>query len=219
MIPPESYCRGPGAYPIDAYSEFLPPPRLGWKPYGLGNPDPDLFSEGDPTGWRVSEYEEARELQPGLEQVARQVLKHVGHLLDGDPRTEIPKLDLRDNPYWPRQLADAGYLPHERLVVLLPLALSRTQDDKGRLRWTLFGCSEQGPAKPFWRSFSDTRKGEPSDGAGVAVRCRAPARDLPREGGGSRRDPQGRASASCPPASRCPRDARKANCPAGRSRS
>ena len=99
LIPPVGYCRGAGAYPIDAYSEFLPPPRLGLKPYGLGNPDPDLFSEGDPTHWRVSEYEGARELQPGLEQVARQVLKHVGHLLDDDPRTEIPKLDLRGNPY------------------------------------------------------------------------------------------------------------------------
>src|SRR5712692_7870905 len=35
----------------------------------------------------------------------------------------------------------------------MPLALSRTQDDKGRLRWTLFGGSEQGPARAFWRSF------------------------------------------------------------------
>ena len=30
--------------------------------------------------------------------------------------------------------------------MLVPLALSRTQDDKGRVRWTLFGGSEQGPA-------------------------------------------------------------------------
>ena len=35
----------------------------------------------------------------------------------------------------------------------MPLALSRTQDDKGRVRWTFFGGSEQGPAKAFWRSF------------------------------------------------------------------
>src|SRR5262249_33609740 len=40
-------------------------------------------------------------------------------------------------------------------VVLMPLALSRTQDDKGRVRWTLFGASEQGPAKPFWQGFYD----------------------------------------------------------------
>ena len=38
-------------------------------------------------------------------------------------------------------------------MLLLSLALSRTQDDKGRVRWTLFGVSEQGPARAFWQSF------------------------------------------------------------------
>jgi hypothetical protein len=33
----------------------------------------------------------------------------------------------------------------------MPLALSRTQDDKGRIRWTLFGSSEQGPERAFWK--------------------------------------------------------------------
>ena len=46
-----------------------------------------------------------------------------------------------------------GTLEHERYVVLAPLALGRTQDDKGRVRWTLFGGSEQGPARAFWRGF------------------------------------------------------------------
>ena len=44
-------------------------------------------------------------------------------------------------------------LTHERFVVLASLALSRTQDDKGRVRWTLFGGSEQGPERAFWKSF------------------------------------------------------------------
>ena len=35
----------------------------------------------------------------------------------------------------------------------MPLALSRTQDDKGRVRWTFFGGSEQGPDRAFWKSF------------------------------------------------------------------
>jgi hypothetical protein len=35
----------------------------------------------------------------------------------------------------------------------MPLALSRTQDALGRIRWTLFGASEHGPARAFWRSF------------------------------------------------------------------
>src|SRR5207244_3452986 len=57
-------------------------------------------------------------------------------------------------PYWPPEIAaHAGALAHERFVVFMPLALSRTQDDKGRIRWTLFGASEQGPSKAFWRGF------------------------------------------------------------------
>jgi hypothetical protein len=44
-------------------------------------------------------------------------------------------------------------LQNDRCVLLLPLSLSRTQDDKGRVRWTLFGNSEQGPGKAFWKSF------------------------------------------------------------------
>ncbi|HEX7587694.1 MAG TPA: M28 family peptidase, partial [Anaerolineae bacterium] len=42
---------------------------------------------------------------------------------------------------------------HEHYVVLLPLALSKTQDDMGRVRWTFFGSSEQGPERAFWNSF------------------------------------------------------------------
>ena len=58
----------PGAFPIEAYSEFVPPPHLGPKPYGTTgiNPMPD----GDPFGWDVTEYEEAFELRPGLEMLA-----------------------------------------------------------------------------------------------------------------------------------------------------
>ena len=66
----------------------------------------------------------AADRPPGGPQLAR--------LLDGDPDTDIPDLDLEGNPYWPPEIAEAD-LPHERCVVLLPLALSRTQDDKGRV--------------------------------------------------------------------------------------
>ncbi len=48
---------GKGNFPITAYSEFMPPPRLGRKPYGSA--DDGLFPDGDPFGWCVSEYEEA----------------------------------------------------------------------------------------------------------------------------------------------------------------
>jgi hypothetical protein len=164
----------PGArpFPLPAYSEFMPPPRLGRKPYG--EPDLDLFTQDDPWGWRVSEMEQAWELEPGLEHVAREVyasLLALGrgreeHLLRGhDGR------NLEGNPYWPPELAmAAGRLAHERFVTLLPLALSRTQDDKGRVRWTLFGSSELGPERAFWHGF-DREPGREDGAAAVSFLC------------------------------------------------
>jgi hypothetical protein len=141
---------GEGKYPIAAYSEFIPPPRLGIKPYGGRH----YFEENDPWGWPVTEFEECFELRPGLENVARQMVGALVHLGCGRPAHGIARNKLENNPCWAPELCEqAGALGHERYVVLLPLALSRTQDDKGRLRWTLFGGSEQGPARVFWRSF------------------------------------------------------------------
>jgi len=166
LIPSSDHFRREGAYRIDAYSEFLPAPRVGWKPYGNHPIDPELFHEDDPFGWYVSEFAEARELQPGLVQVGTQLLKKLGKVLDRQPDSEILKTDLIDNHFWPEELADGPRLQHERCVTLLPLALSRTQDDKGRVRWTLFGNSEQGPGKAFWKSFYTAPKKElPQDEA------------------------------------------------------
>jgi hypothetical protein len=144
--------RGEGGYPIGAYSEFMPPPRAGGRPYGLDAGAE--FDEADPWGWPVGEAEEALELRPGLEAVAGRLVKALVELAHGRPVHGLARHKLADNPAWPDELASrAGRLGHERYVVLLPLALSRTQDDKGRVRWTLFGGSEQGPARAFWRSF------------------------------------------------------------------
>ncbi|MGH7136377.1 MAG: hypothetical protein ACREHD_11595, partial [Pirellulales bacterium] len=143
---------GEGNYPIPAYSEFMPPPRLGQKPYGR-HVDPLLFDEADPWGWTITEYEQSFEVVPGLERFAEHVLKSMRHLGRGETAHGIARSKLLDNPYWPKTLVDSGAPEHERYVVLIPLALARTQDDKGRVRWTLFGGSEQGPARAFWRSF------------------------------------------------------------------
>jgi hypothetical protein len=168
LVPPDSWCRGPGRYPIDAYSEFMPPPRVGIKPYGNEPADRQLFRADDPFGWHVPEFEEARELRPGLVQVAKQVVGRVAHVLSGDHAHGMAGCDLADNPYWPAELAErVGTLGHDCGVVLVPLALSRTQDDKGRVRWTLFGGSEQGPAKPFWRGFFTGPKRESPAEAGI----------------------------------------------------
>jgi hypothetical protein len=144
--------RGRDRFPIAAYSEFVPPPFLGPKPYGSIGVNPMI--DGDPTGWAVTEYEEAFELEPGLECLAKRIVGTVAHLGRGEHHNGIAKIKLEGNPFWPPELAEAaGHLPHEHYVVLMPLALSRTQDDKGRVRWTLFGGSEQGPARAFWHGF------------------------------------------------------------------
>jgi hypothetical protein len=146
------WCRGKGAFPLPAYSEFMPPPHLVPRPYD--EPGVRPTEQADDFGWYITEYEEEQELAPGLEQLARDALCEFGRLGRGEPTPRIARDKLRDNPYWPASLATrAGQLHHERYVLLLNVALSRTQDDKGRVRWTLFGTSEQGPGKAFWRSF------------------------------------------------------------------
>ncbi|MBZ5589242.1 MAG: Zn-dependent exopeptidase M28 [Acidobacteriia bacterium] len=157
----------PKTFPLPAYSEFMPPPRLGRKPYG--EPDPDLFTQDDPWGWRVSEAEQEWELAPGLDNIAREVYASLLNLGQGREEHLIRGhlgRNLDGNQYWPPELAArAGALAHERFVGLLPLALSRTQDDKGRVRWTLLGSSELGPERAFWRGFADAPGRERGDDA------------------------------------------------------
>ena len=71
---------------IMAYSEFMPPPRIAWKPYGGTEPTP--FADDDPFGWQITEYEEAVELQPGLAHVAQHVVRGAGPL---GPRPAGPR--------------------------------------------------------------------------------------------------------------------------------
>jgi hypothetical protein len=90
-----------------------------------------------------------------LEIIGRQILHELKHAARGEAAQRLSRNKLAGNPFWPPELAGhIKTLKHERFVVILPLALSITQDDKGRKRWTLFGGSEQGPGRPFWKSFS-----------------------------------------------------------------
>jgi hypothetical protein len=152
LLADEGWFRGPGAFPLPAYSEYLPPPWVGRKPYPHLNEVPS--PQAGEFGWTVTEYEEEQELRPGLEYVAAGLLREMVKLGTGQPSHFLTRERLGDNPAWPPELAGlAGKLPHERYVLLATLALSRTQDDKGRVPWTLFGASEQGPGKGFWRGF------------------------------------------------------------------
>jgi hypothetical protein len=147
-----SWVRGEGNFPIAAYSEFMPAPRIGQKPYGnwdLHAP----FAESDPFGWRITADEESRELAPGMASIARQLIESMTALVTGKGAHRIGRYHLEGNIYWPKTLArQSASLAHERYLFLSPLALSKTQDDKGRVRWTLFGAGHEGPAKGFWKS-------------------------------------------------------------------
>jgi hypothetical protein len=170
LVPKEGF-RGHSDFRIAAYSEYMPPPRVGWKPYGSTPINSQLFSDDDPYGWKIHEFDEALELRPGLLQIAKQLMTRLKRLQDGNPDTGLPRHISRNNPFWPPELASAN-LQKDRCVLLLPLALSRTQDDKGRVRWTLFGNSEQGPGKAFWKSFFTAPGVEAPAELGIGFFCR-----------------------------------------------
>lgn len=150
---------GKDSYPLRAYSEYMPPPLSGISPYDA-TVDPGVFDKADPFGWKIPEVEEEYQLRPGLELTGKQILNHIVQLGSGkipDHLAGHKQLNFRNNIYWPEELIGlSGSLSHERFVTLLPLALSKTKDDKGRVRWTFFGASEQGPEKAFWQSFYES---------------------------------------------------------------
>jgi hypothetical protein len=74
LIPRDDWLRGSTKVRIDAYSEFMPAPRVGWKPYGPVRVSPYLFAPDDPFGWMVHEFDESLELQPGLLQIAKDLV-------------------------------------------------------------------------------------------------------------------------------------------------
>ena len=125
----------------------MPPPYVGLKPYAPrvalgGTTDPIC----DGASFDVDEYELAQSIEPGLDRIAETLIDHLERLLRGKPHS-LSRTLLDGNPAWPRELSEAAQerrLDHDPLVVICPLALSRTQDDKGNDRWTLFGTSHDG---------------------------------------------------------------------------
>jgi hypothetical protein len=139
-------------FPLDAYSEFMPPPHLAPKPYDLSWPEGDASAEDVVD---IDEYEQADQLEPGLDHVASHILAELAKLVTGR-RCELSRTLLADNAAWPPELrdaAEAGRLGATPLAIMFGVALSRTQDDKGNTPWTLFGASDEPPGRLFWRSF------------------------------------------------------------------
>ena len=150
---------GRGRFPVRAYSEFMPSPFVGFKPYRPQLEGHATTFSATPNALDIDEYEQHFDLTPGLDHIADRLMGELTKLMSGKAHGLSATL-LQDNPAWPPELAAAalaGELKDEPLVLALALALSRTQDDKGNNRWTLFGTSHDGPAAAFWRSCDDAR--------------------------------------------------------------
>ena len=85
-----------------------------------------MFSDDDPWGWQFSEFEEAYELQPGMQMLAQQVLHALVALGECRPGPWHCAEQTGDNPYWPFALVNAaGTLRHERYVAAATDGCSR----------------------------------------------------------------------------------------------
>ena len=151
---------GQGRFPVPAYSEFMPPPRVGIKPFTAPEhaSAPTSTLVCDENGLAIDEYEQAHELRPGLTKIATHLVAELGKLASGVTH-ELSRTLLDGNRAWPESLAAAaraGRYPRHPFFVLQTLALSRTQDDKGNVRWTLFGSSHEPASAIFWRGFADS---------------------------------------------------------------
>jgi hypothetical protein len=153
---------GDGRFPLRAYSEFMPPPYVGIKPYAPNRAaTATCLNVSGGNALDIDEYEQAHDLEPGLAQIAEHLLSKLVKLVSGRPHSLSQAL-LEGNPAWPAELAtaaSAGRLGHDPLVLICPLALSRTQDDKGNERWTLFGASHDRPAASFWHGLDEAHLG------------------------------------------------------------
>lgn len=162
---------GEGNFPLRAYSEYMPSPYVGIKPYAPARSHAAAtFSCGDASALDIDEYEQAHDLEPGLDRIADHLVLELGRLVRGEPHA-LSKTLLEGNPAWPAELAraaHAGKLAHDPLVIICALALSRTQDDKGNDRWTLFGASHDGPGRSVWRGLTETVLAQILAHAGIA---------------------------------------------------
>ena len=149
---------GEGRFPLPAYSEFMPSPYVVLKPYAPRRAaGACTTSASDDAAMDVTEHEQAHELTPGLGKIAAHLLTELDRLVRGTPH-EFSRTLLDGNPAWPSAVAASApgrRAAGEPLVMALALCLSRTEDDKGNTRWTLFGVSHDGPGAAFWRSFAD----------------------------------------------------------------
>jgi hypothetical protein len=149
---------GAGRFPLPAYSELMPPPYVGIKPYVPRLEEAAATAQASETSsLDITEYEQTQELAPGLARISGRIIEAIVKLARGGSH-DLSRTLLADNPAWPPALAEAakqGKKRDDAVSMILSVALSRTQDDKGNVRWTLFGTSHEGSAAPFFASFGD----------------------------------------------------------------
>jgi len=149
----------PKEYTLRAYSEFMPAPRLGVRPYEvLLSTREEILAEpywsavrADAHTFRIDATEEKEVLRPSLQYLSEHLLDDLAQLAagktaGGSQLKGIPAALLNENPHW------YGELPKLRgpWVVLSTWVLSKTQDDQGRTPWTLQTVGEE--ERAFWRS-------------------------------------------------------------------
>jgi Peptidase family M28 len=171
------------SFELRAYSELMPPPYVGLKPYAPTRTDSATFGISRADALDIDEYEQAHDLEPGLDRIGDHLLLEIGKVLRGEARG-LPHALLEENPAWPEELAEAavaGQLGHDSGLLICALALSRTQDDKGNDRWTLFGASHEQPGLPFWEGLDEARLEKLLAWAGLSGdwRVLAPEAELP----------------------------------------
>jgi len=162
--------KSPDTYTLRAYSEFMPSPRFGVRPY-----EPRLSSRQEilsepywekirssSGNFRIAVQEEEKVLRPGLQYLAEHLLEDLAQLGAGESAggaklKGIPAALLAGNPYWDDRLVGS----RGPLVLLSQLALTKTQDDKGQTRWTVLPSAEEeslflkslpADAEKWWRS-------------------------------------------------------------------
>lgn len=150
-------------YPIRAYSEYMPGPRVGVLPYEARTiPRATLLREsrwaslfGDTKGdkFLVPLLDERTQLQPALQHLAEHWLTDLRQLETGQGDTRgIHGSVLKDNPYYVATQVK-GKLP---LVSFTSLTLSRSQDMDGKNPWTVYGGMDLVPGADeetiFWKS-------------------------------------------------------------------
>src|SRR6476659_8266883 len=76
------------AFPLPPYSEYMPPPYIGVKPYA---PDPARRDAtagiSDPRSIDIDEYEQAHDLEPGFDRIAQKLVDELGKLVRGAPHS------------------------------------------------------------------------------------------------------------------------------------